>query len=74
MRFIFKTSAMQLALLMLSACSTQQLYDASQDLRCQEYYRNEDPHHKTECVKERYEEYQRKREEVLNDKSKEPGK
>lgn len=42
-------------------CTTKQWYDAGEKARCDEYYRKEDPLYQTECKKETYDEYERKR-------------
>jgi hypothetical protein len=53
-----------LVALLVTGCTPKQLYDAGQDIKCQEYYKDEDPLYKTKCEKESYEEYQRKRESL----------
>lgn len=57
-----------LLILLTTACSTQQLYEAGQDIRCQEYYKNEDILYETKCQKESYNEYKRKRNEAMKRK------
>ena len=56
--------------LLTAACSTQQWYEAGEDLRCQEYRKHEDPYYKTKCPKTSYEEFERKREEAKQDLNK----
>ena len=52
-----------------TACSTQQWYEVGQDIRCEEYRKNEDPYYKNECPETSYKEYRKKREAVLDDTS-----
>lgn len=48
----------------LAACTTQQWYGVGQDVRCDEYRKDEDPFYKKPCPRIPYEEYERQRREA----------
>jgi hypothetical protein len=67
---IKKYATLLLIALLVTGCTSKQLYDAGQDIKCQEYYKDEDYLYKTKCEKESYEDYQRKRESLLKERRK----
>ncbi|MBE1298618.1 MAG: hypothetical protein GJ680_01735 [Alteromonadaceae bacterium] len=59
-----KTLSLTFALLILSGCSSKQLYNAGQDIKCQEYERKQDIYRQKECEKGRYEDYRAQKDQL----------